>query len=223
MATSLGHLSNLRGGDDLKTTHTVVEEMAGWAKKQGMNEEEYLRWLLGRLDMPESVKDTIYGVPRSLHRSCNQKESIVQMTKWYEDMAAVRDALGICLFAVNYTSAIGHRLSSRLLSIYLGLPFSPEELVTAGERIINLMKAYNVREGLSRVDDEFPPRFYDEPLENGLTEGPVLSRDELDRLLGAYYTLRGWNVKTGHPTRKKLEDLGLRTVAEELSEKRLIE
>ena len=85
------------------------------------------------------------------------------------------------------------------------------------------MKAYNVREGLARVDDEFPPRFYDEPLENGSTEGPVLSRDELDRLLGAYYTLRGWNVKTGRPTRKKLEDLDLRTVAEELWEKRLIE
>jgi aldehyde:ferredoxin oxidoreductase len=174
MATILGHLTNIRGGDDLKTTHTVVEGMPGWAKQQGMSEEEYLKWLLGRLDMPESMKSKIYGVPPSLRISTKNWESLALITKWYEDMAAVRDALGICLFAVNYTSTIGPSYSSRLLSAYLGINVTSEEIMAAGERILNLMKAYNVREGLTRIHDDLPSRFYDETLQNGSQNGPVL-------------------------------------------------
>ncbi|MEM2852838.1 MAG: aldehyde ferredoxin oxidoreductase C-terminal domain-containing protein [Ignisphaera sp.] len=40
---------------------------------------------------------------------------------------------------------------------------------------------------------------------------------ELDRMLDDYYTARGWDVKTGIPTRRKLEELGLAYVAEELT------
>jgi aldehyde:ferredoxin oxidoreductase len=86
----------------------------------------------------------------------------------------------------------------------------------AGERILNLLKAYNVREGLTRKDDKLPPRLFKEPLNNGTSEGSVLSSDYIDELLDAYYTLRGWNKRTGIPVQEKLEELGLEPVAKEL-------
>ena len=51
-------------------------------------------------------------------------------------------------------------------------------------------------------------RFYEEH---------VISKEELTRMLDEYYAARGWDVKTGAPTREKLSELGLDYVAEQLS------
>jgi aldehyde:ferredoxin oxidoreductase len=222
MATNLGHLTCVRGGDDLKTTHTILENIPNWATKQGITEENYIRWFLNRLDMFDGVKKDIYGVPPRVGTSTYTRESIVLMTKWYEDMTFIRDALGICLFAVNYTNTIGPTYCAKLFSAYTGLNISPTEMMKAGERILNLIKAFNIREGLTRIDDDFPSRFYSEPLKKGSSEGAALSRVYINRLLDTYYRLRGWNVKTGNPTEEKLGGLGLEDVAEDLVKRKLI-
>jgi aldehyde:ferredoxin oxidoreductase len=92
-----------------------------------------------------------------------------------------------------------------------------------GERIFNLMKAYIVREGLTRRDDDWPERFYREPWPTGPLKGRVASREDTDRLLDEYYELRGWERKKGVPTRGKLVELGLDYVAEELTKLGLID
>ena len=51
------------------------------------------------------------------------------------------------------------------------------------------MKAYIVREGLTREDDDYPARFYQEPLPEGPIKGAVLSRDKMKGLLDEYYEL----------------------------------
>ena len=216
MVKNLGSITCVRGGDDLKTTHTVYEQIPDWVRKQGIPEEEYTKWFLERLDMSDEVKNRIYGNPPNLDSSHYSPERIALMVKWYEDLSFVRDSLGVCLFAVNTKSAIGNIYCAKLISAYLGLNFSAKNIMEAGERILNLFKAYNVREGLTRVDDNFPSRLFHEALENGTSEGPVLSSDYMDELLDAYYELRGWNKKTGVPTREKLEELGLESVANEL-------
>lgn len=206
----------MRGGDDLKTTHTVYEQIPDWVRKQGIPEEDYTKWFLKRLDMSDEVKNKIYGNPPNLDSSNYSSERIALMVKWYEDLSFVRDSLGVCLFAVNTKSAIGNTYCAKLISAYLGLNFSATDIMETGERILNLFKAYNVREGLTRGDDDFPSRLFYEPLKNGTSEGPVLSKDNIDQLLDSYYALRGWNKKTGVPTREKLEELGLESVANEL-------
>jgi len=138
------------------------------------------------------------------------------MASWYEDLSFVRDSLGICLFAVQTTSAIGSGYCVELLSSYLGWSISPAELMNAGERILNLLKAYNVREGLTRSDDLFPERFYLEPLEDGSGKSKTIDRDSLNHLLDLYHEARGWDKITGYPRRNKLEELGLSLVADEL-------
>jgi aldehyde:ferredoxin oxidoreductase len=87
--------------------------------------------------------------------------------------------------------------------------------MVAGERIFNVMRAYNVREGMKRAYDHWPRRFYEEPLKQK-DEIYTLSEERVNQLLNRYYELRGWNVKTGVPTQRKLKELQLYKVADDL-------
>jgi len=209
MPTLLGYMTCARGGDDLKNTHSIVENIPDWVRKQGMKDEEYASWFLNSLDMPAAIKEGIYGKPLHVPPLKPTLESIALTTKWYEDMGPVRDSLGVCLFAVNTVGAIGPTLCARLLSAYLGTDFSPPELLIIGERITNLMRLYNEREGLSRRDDRLPERFFAESLKDGPSEGAILSKGKMEQLLDSYYDLRGWDRQTGNPTANKMKELGL--------------
>jgi aldehyde:ferredoxin oxidoreductase len=100
-----------------------------------------------------------------------------------------------------------------------GLVFTPEEVARVGERINNLARTFNVREGFSRADDTFPERLMTEPLQSGASKGHMISREDLKTMLDEYYTVRGWNLATGIPTRGKLVELGLGYVADQLGVK----
>ena len=97
-----------------------------------------------------------------------------------------------------------------------GMSFSPEEILRVGERVVNLARAFNVREGFTREDDTFPARLMEEPLKSGASKGHFISPEDLKLMLGEYYSARGWEVSTGAPTRKKLGELGLEDVADEM-------
>jgi aldehyde:ferredoxin oxidoreductase len=213
MVCNLGGMTCIRGGDDLKTTHTVSEQIPAWVKNQGIPEKEYTEWFLNRLDMPDEVKNRVYGDPPNLDSSTYSSDRIAFMVKWYEDLSFVRDSLGVCLFAVNTKSAIGDSYCAKLISAYLGLNISAADVTETGERIANLLKVYNLREGLTRKGDNFPARLFREPLQDGTSQGPMLSKDHIDELLDSYYELRGWNKHTGEPTREKLKSLGLESAA----------
>ena len=75
-----------------------------------------------------------------------------------------------------------------------------------GERIYNLMRAYSVREGMTRKDDHWPANFY----------GGSFQKKEIDRLLDRYYELRGWDKKTGIPSPQKLVELRLDEIIDQL-------
>jgi len=85
------------------------------------------------------------------------------------------------------------------------------------DAIICGIRAFNTREGLSRADDTLPERLLTEPLKAGASKGHFISKEELTQMLDEYYAARGWDVKTGAPTREKLSELGLDYVAEQLA------
>jgi aldehyde:ferredoxin oxidoreductase len=90
----------------------------------------------------------------------------------------------------------------------------PEYLKLAGERIWNMERAFNCREGFTRSDDRLPERF----LRDSHGEGPLAgSTVELEAMLDEYYDVRGWDKTTGRPTRETLERLGLAAAADELA------
>lgn len=132
------------------------------------------------------------------------------IVKWCEDVSAVVNASGICI----RTGGSIHFMA-RALSSATGVVFSVEELFEIGERIFNVQKAFNARLGLTRKDDNFSneDKFTREPIKDGLHKGQVL---EIEKMLDEYYQAREWDEQTGLQSRKKLENLGLEDVAEEL-------
>ena len=70
-----------------------------------------------------------------------------------------------------------------------------------------------VREGVTRRDDCLPRRFREEPLREGMSAGAVFNQE---LMLDDYYRERGWDLRTGIPTRVSLETLGLGYIADEL-------
>lgn len=91
-----------------------------------------------------------------------------------------------------------------------------DELQRVGERRLNMMRAFNAREGFDRKDDRLPGKFF-KPLKGGVSDGWKIDRDEFESALDTYFGMCGWDVKTGVPTRAKLEELGLDWVADQLA------
>ena len=92
-----------------------------------------------------------------------------------------------------------------------------EELQTLGERRLNMMRAFNAREGIDRKQDKLPEKFFKKALKGGASDGWKLDRVEFEAALDKYFELSEWDVETGVPTRAKLEQLGLGWVADQLS------
>jgi aldehyde:ferredoxin oxidoreductase len=78
------------------------------------------------------------------------------------------------------------------------------DMVKVGERIMNVERLFNIREGYTRKDDRLPKRFL-EPLPDGQSKGQTI---DVNRMLDFYYRLRGWDMN-GIPTKEKLEELEL--------------
>lgn len=90
-----------------------------------------------------------------------------------------------------------------------------EDLQLVGERRLNMMRAFNAREGFNRTNDTLPAKMF-QPLRGGVSDGWVLGRDEVEAAMDQYFQFCGWNIKTGIPTRAKLDELGLGWVADQL-------
>jgi aldehyde:ferredoxin oxidoreductase len=105
---------------------------------------------------------------------------------------------------------------AEVLSALTGVDFSEDRLHKVCDRIYNIERAYLLRMGLSRDDDVAPHHFYDQPIPEGPSKGMTLDRAKFEELKDVFYELRGGDKKTGAPTRKTLEELGLKYVADDL-------
>ena len=190
----LAHVTATRGADHLKAFPILDESI--WENKIIVRYgREYLPELGERLNpkyKPFLVKDC-------------------------EELAALCDSLLLCKSTGTLlpleSGAVYYPEIAMGYSLAVGIQVSAEDIRLAGERIYNLERAYNQRLGLSRKDDRLPERFTKVPSPEGPAKGQVV---ELDQMLDEYYKLRGWDPKTGMVTREKLEQLGLKDVADEL-------
>jgi aldehyde:ferredoxin oxidoreductase len=121
---------------------------------------------------------------------------------------SITDTLGLCQFVWGPAwQVFGPNDVVALLKAAYGWDCSLFELMQAGERRINLMKVFNVREGLTRADDRLPDRLF-EAIPDGPSRGLKVTRAELEAALDAYYAMAGWN-QAGVPTGGKLDALQL--------------
>jgi aldehyde:ferredoxin oxidoreductase len=153
-----------------------------------------------------------------LIKAYNRKDTAgkAKITARCQDAAAIMNSLIVCSFTGNITFrplAIADYI--KWLGAVTGFEYDVTELMTLGERINNLTRAFNVREGMSRRDDYLPPRFSENML-SGASAEQRITRSDLDKMLDEYYELRGWDKETGKPTAAKLISLGLAHVAEDI-------
>ena len=102
---------------------------------------------------------------------------------------------------------VGYPTMARLHNLATGRSVNEKELELVGERIWNLTRMFNVREGFLRDQDTMPSRMT-EPLRSGFAKGKSVSSEDFEKMLEEYYELRAWN-EDGVPSREKLEELGL--------------
>lgn len=158
---------------------------------------------------PERAKE-LFGSEEAGDRFATSGKTA--MVKWYEELRAFEDSMEICKFVARTELNFPGPLAE-IYKAVTGIELQPDEVLMTGERIINVEKAFNSREGLTKKDDTLPERFLKEPLPFGSAEGHVC---KLEPMLDDYYSIRGWDVETGLQTRHKLEMLGLEQLALEL-------
>jgi aldehyde:ferredoxin oxidoreductase len=125
-----------------------------------------------------------------------------RVVKEYEDAFGIFDALSGCKFMGMVLTGDDW---ADLIQSLLGYEFTEADFRLTGERIYNLERAFNIREGLTRADDTLPKRLLEDPLPDGPAEGQTVN---LDPMLNAYYQYRGWDTD-GRPTTETLDRLGL--------------
>jgi aldehyde:ferredoxin oxidoreductase len=123
------------------------------------------------------------------------------LLKLFQDLTALIDSLGICLFT---TFGLGLPEIAAQYREAVGTCETDEEILMKGERVWNLEKHFNIAAGVEK--DTLPPRLLNEKLPSGPAAGKVA---ELGAMLGEYYELRGWD-KDGVPTAEKDAALGIR-------------
>jgi len=129
-----------------------------------------------------------------------------------QNFTALDDSLTQCRFASErgYGGLINENYV-KMINAVTGWVLNLEEVERLGERIHNLERAFNCREGVSRKDDHLPPRTTQQPIPSGPSQGMHCPPEEFNAMLEEYYHLRGWNGN-GIPTPEKLKALGLEEV-----------
>ncbi len=131
-----------------------------------------------------------------------------KIVKDAEDLFALIDSFKICKNAKGTLYKETADLA-KLYNLVTDAGVTAEELSLAGDRINNLAKLINLREGFTRKDDTLPWKVMHKPIpDEGPVKGSFVSQEELDLLLDDYYDARGW-TKQGVPSKKKLDALGL--------------
>ena len=190
--------------------HCYAEEITYWTARPGSPVS---------VDQLKAIGKRLYGSELAVDPESHY-EFKAQPTIWHQNRLAVDDSVPVCeeAFPAIYsrTSPDGFgdtSLEAKLFSAATGIDMTEEELDKAGDRIYNLERAIMVREGRTRSVDETVIPYFEKPDQAGIR----LDVEKFRALMDEFYELRGWDPITGWPKREKLEELGLKDVADELA------
>jgi len=126
-----------------------------------------------------------------------------------EDVYNVIDSLILCKFSRG-TYYDGLEDMAKYYTLATGIEMTAEDLRKAGERINNIARLFNIREGRgTREYDTLPPKIMTVPIpDEGVAKGNFVNKQEFELGLDDYYETRGW-TREGIPTIEKLNELDL--------------
>lgn len=175
-AETLVHMTSERGADHLRPFATTIDGLG------------YLEPELGITEKKSPIQD-----------------SDKKWVKPFKELCMLTNLLGSCLFA-SITIAVKGSTWTGLYNSVTGEEFTLDEMLKCAERVSNLQRLFNGREGFGRKDDTIPERFVKEPALDGVGKGQVVNPTVM---LDEYYEAMGWNKETGLPTEEKLRELDL--------------
>ncbi|MHC4474303.1 MAG: aldehyde ferredoxin oxidoreductase family protein [Planctomycetota bacterium] len=146
------------------------------------------------------ISPEILGIPEKLDPLA--LEGKAPWVKAFQDLTAVIDSLGLCLFTSFALCADDYK---DMFNAIVGTNWTTQDLLEAGDRIWNLERTFNIKAGVGPDQDKLPKRLVAEPIPDGPSKGNV---NRLAEMLPGYYKERGWDEK-GIPTEAKLASLGI--------------
>jgi aldehyde:ferredoxin oxidoreductase len=136
----------------------------------------------------------------------------VDIVDWQEKMHYIDDALGVCAGLSSFPLKPPYHIHNypKIISAATGIAMDEAKLAQIYNRNRNLIRAINVRRGMTRADEKPPEDHWKKRF-------PDLE----EKLLDAYYKYKGWDNQ-GIPTKKYLQELDLVYVAEDLEQRGII-
>ncbi len=220
LARLIDDIANRKG----KVANVLAEGVKRAAEKLGKNSDSFAVHAKG-LEIPGYDPRGTFGMGLAYATSdrggCHQRawtvkaelydpglerfsfENKAQIVKDVQDERAAFFSLVLCDFA-----PISEENCVDMWNLATGFNHTVESYLKCGERIWNLVRLFNLREGMDPADDKISDRFFKDSFTKGPAKNVVLTEDEFQKSLKEYYSLRGWDKK-GVPTTKKLKELDL--------------
>jgi len=216
----------------------------------GLTLAQWVSWAKGTEGVHMST-DVLRGIARDFWggeaaADFSTYEGKALAAKLIQDRQYVKECLMVCDWVypmLDIPNSEDHAgdpaLESKIFSAVTGKEVDEQSLCRIAERVFNLQRAVLLREGhRAGQDDYLPEEWHTRPLESHAVDpeclvpgkdgkpisrlGAVIDKQEFERMRDEYYQLRGWDVATGLQTRRKLEELELKDIADDLEERGLI-
>lgn len=164
---------------------------------------EAMAWDRGKLDWGLMK----YGVPDPNEVERWDEDGKGGVVAMLQNGLALPDIVGTCKFYMYGGVTVDHW--AEMIAALTGWEIDGRELLKISERVINLQRLFNVREGITASDDRLPERVKAIPSFGKYSAEEACGVTDLDAMLQEYYQTRGWDAVTGSPLPQKLEELGL--------------
>lgn len=136
-------------------------------------------------------------------------EEKVRMVVYSQYYYSLLDTLCLCAFCWGPGSLFSYEDLVEMINSATGWEMNMWELMKVGERRVNLMRAFNAREGVDSKSDCLPARVFEPMPGPGVSEGRHVPAEDFATALKTYYAMMNWNMDSGNPTDAKLHELGL--------------
>lgn len=175
----LGFMVNPHGADHCCNLHDTMYEVEGQMRE------------LRPLGILEPVPADDIG-PRK-----------VALFRFIQLKRIMNDSAVLCLFLPYSLEQV-----ARAIAAVTGWDTGVMEQIRVAERILTIARLFNIREGFTAADDHLPQRFF-QPKTDGVLANKPLDPVKMEKAKSYYYTLMGWDARTGVPLPEKLEELGI--------------
>jgi aldehyde:ferredoxin oxidoreductase len=162
---------------------------------------------------PKRLGDIGLSKPQPVRSLGPEKVEFARVTQY---SYSALDSVNVCQFVYGPAWQLYDMEDlQQMVNAVTGWDVTIAELQEVGERRLNMLRAFNAREGIDRRQDKLPEKMFKKALIGGPSDGIKVDKAEWEAALDEYYRQNDWD-ENGVPSRAKLTALGLGWVADQL-------